>query len=265
MLFNLINLIYLFILFIILLLQYYYNSNNILINKISYSNINKMIQLIELQNQTIITLSDSLSYNNKEDNIQIKGERYNQIESNINNLILKLKQKENEINKLYNIIKDKDNELKNIKENYKVDIKVNSKDISKEIIIKSSSNSYSLTTSNTKFQNECELRYGLSLIDEWKSSKEVWCSNSQQSKLQSSLICYPYKQKHKQSYDMFCEANNFIIDFSKVKGQHSKTKMRGDSYLNFESNSLLSSCKKTNLYKEQYFMPHHSLQVIILY
>ena len=69
----------------------------------------------------------------------------------------------------------------------------------------------------TDMEADCENRYGLTLIENWKKAGEVWCTDG----AQSVLKCYPYHQKHKQldgrGPDMFCEATNFVIDFSKVR------------------------------------------------
>jgi len=69
----------------------------------------------------------------------------------------------------------------------------------------------------TKFEQECENRYGLHLADLWKGERQIWCND--ESGL-STLVCYPYHQQHKRldgrGPDMFCEATNFLVDFSKV-------------------------------------------------
>jgi hypothetical protein len=47
----------------------------------------------------------------------------------------------------------------------------------------------------------CETRFGLSLVDKWKESKQTWCSDKEStasSDTLSSLTCYPYLQWHKQ-------------------------------------------------------------------
>jgi hypothetical protein len=115
-----------------------------------------------------------------------------------------------------------------------------------------------LNIPKTKLEEECENRYGLSLIKEWKSKKETWCKDST-----SSLTCYPYLQVHKNTstnkrYDMFCEAKNFIIDFSKIyKPDITMDIPRQNRYLQYVPGVLQSSCQKTTLYNEELFMPHH--------
>lgn len=87
-----------------------------------------------------------------------------------------------------------------------------SKDISSP-----SSSSYSLDVPPAKLQAECEAYYGMQLVDNWRAKKELWCGTDEGASMQSSLHCYPYTQHHKNSPDMFCEATNFVIDFSKVR------------------------------------------------
>ena len=97
----------------------------------------------------------------------------------------------------------------------------------------------------------------MELVDVWKKGAEVWCDNEDSdSHIKSKLICYPYhqvlflknihfllffsclhflsiyfqilsihflyflkahKKLDKRGPDMFCEAKNFFIDFSKVR------------------------------------------------
>lgn len=122
----------------------------------------------------------------------------------------------------------------------------------------------------TKFENECEARYGLELVDSWRKNEEVWCeapAGEGDSTMKSELKCYPYHQAHKKldgrQADLFCEATNFVIDFSKVSGEVvGKGKpSKGSEYLAFSEGSLLSSCRKTAKYQERLFMPHHARQV----
>mmetsp|Transcript_19965 Transcript_19965/g.28603 ORF Transcript_19965/g.28603 Transcript_19965/m.28603 type:complete len:582 (+) Transcript_19965:16-1761(+) len=115
-------------------------------------------------------------------------------------------------------------------------------------------------------EKDCESRYGMQLVEEWRKSEQIWCKTDPNNQISSELRCFPYHQKHKQldgrGPDMFCEATNFVIDFSKVHGDHSTSKPAlYDQYLSFGGSSLLSSCSKTNEYQPQLFMPHHSLQM----
>jgi hypothetical protein len=69
-------------------------------------------------------------------------------------------------------------------------------------------------------ENHCEERYGIPLIEKWVKSEEIWCAEQSPTKFPSELKCYPYHQEHKKldgrGPDLFCEATNFFIDFSKV-------------------------------------------------
>ncbi len=124
----------------------------------------------------------------------------------------------------------------------------------------------------TDFENDCESRYGVHLVEEWAKSKEIWCEpdSSLSSNLDelSSLECYPYHQKHKQldgrGPDLFCVAKNMFVDFSKISRidhDNSHKPELGSQYLQFSERSLFGSCKKTNQYNRRLFMPHQSLQV----
>jgi hypothetical protein len=68
----------------------------------------------------------------------------------------------------------------------------------------------------SSFDSDCDQRYGYELISQWREAKESWCVPNEESEIKSSMTCYPYKQKHKSVPDIFCEAKNFIIDFSGV-------------------------------------------------
>jgi hypothetical protein len=114
----------------------------------------------------------------------------------------------------------------------------------------------------SRMDDHCEPRFGLELIENWRKSEQTWCESDPGEKIESTLKCYPYKQAHKNDKDMFCEATNFIIDFSKVTGKHGSSKPpRGDQYLTFAKRSILSSCKKTSKFNPRLFMPHNSRQV----
>ena len=71
-------------------------------------------------------------------------------------------------------------------------------------------------------EKECENKYGMQLADLWAARREVWCQDTTTPNEadKSQLICYPYHQEHKKrdgrGPDMFCEATNMFIDFSKV-------------------------------------------------
>jgi len=131
-----------------------------------------------------------------------------------------------------------------------------------------SKHSYSLDVEDVELQKHCEAKFGVSLIDNWRASQQVWCSghNNNKSQIQSELRCYPYHQLHKQrdgrGPDMFCEATNFVIDFSKVHGHASGSKPHlGAQYHTFDSGSLQGNCHITNQYRQELFMPHQAQQM----
>lgn len=77
----------------------------------------------------------------------------------------------------------------------------------------------------TSMEDHCEQRYGLELADEWRKKEEIWCTGpSDDVAMKSELKCYPYHQAHKKldgrGPDLFCEATNFVMDFSKVLIAH---------------------------------------------
>ena len=77
------------------------------------------------------------------------------------------------------------------------------------------------------------------------------------------MTCYSHKHFFNKEKQWFCVAENFVVDFSKVKGSHSKTKPpRGAAqYHSFEHGSLSADCIKTGAYKSVHFMHHHGLQM----
>lgn len=118
----------------------------------------------------------------------------------------------------------------------------------------------------TRLQESCEQRFGVRLIDDWRSHEELWCSNSDNNQLKSELRCFPYHQEHKKldgkGPDVFCEATNFFMDFSKIHGEASNLKQHlGQQYLQFTQGSIFSPCTRTSNYRHDLFMPHHSLQM----
>jgi hypothetical protein len=146
-----------------------------------------------------------------------------------------------------------------------------------------------LDVEDVELQKHCEAKFGVSLIDNWRASQQVWCSSednantvhsnsnsnsdrntdnkhTDNTQMPSELKCYPYHQLHKQrdgrGPDMFCEATNFVIDFSKVHGHVSGSKPHlGAQYHAFDMGSLQGSCRITNQYRPELFMPHHAQQM----
>lgn len=72
----------------------------------------------------------------------------------------------------------------------------------------------------TSMEQACDDRYGNGLLRKWKAAKQTWCHDLEGGDTSGSLICYPYHQEHKKldgrGADVFCEARNLFMDFSKV-------------------------------------------------
>ena len=216
----------------------------------------KLVRLTLIQNQTISTLI-SIIENSKIDsnkNLQNKIESKN-LNMNYNDTKIECVCNNNcstsNTDKSTNIMT---NEIENLIQT------INTNNIAS----KSNINSKHTEVNLAKYEDFCEKRYGLQLVDLWAKSEESWCNTNINSKFQSELKCYPYHQEHKKldgrGPDIFCEATNFFIDFSKVHGSRdggSKTQ----AYLSFDQGSLISSCTKTSNYKHGLFMPHHALQM----
>jgi hypothetical protein len=127
----------------------------------------------------------------------------------------------------------------------------------------------------TSMDENCEARFGLGLADKWRATKEEWCtppkeiaSVSEGGGATSSIHCYPYTQTHKHggsrrsSTDLFCEGRNILIDFTKVLGEHGRTKPRlGSQYLSFSDAATQAACKPTKKFGRVSFMPHMNLQM----
>jgi hypothetical protein len=118
-------------------------------------------------------------------------------------------------------------------------------------------------------EDECEAKYGVELVNIWKKNEEMWCALPQGAAVvESELKCYPYHQAHKKldgrAPDLFCEATNFVIDFSKVSGDiaNKGKPAKGSEYLTFGEGSLQSTCRKTASYQSRLFMPHFGKQVL---
>lgn len=197
-------------------------------------NIRNLIRLIELQNQTISSLTRTTS---------------DESSSQISKLLQVIHEKDMQISTLQSTV----TQHKEREQQYA------SQEVSHSSSHSPSSNTYS--TPMTSLEQDCDARYGYHLIDAWRSSRQIWCTSPA-----SSLVCYPYHQEHKKldgrGPDMFCEATNFIIDFSKVSGSPSSHKpQKGSEYLDFAPGSLVSNCRRTDQYREALFMPHHKRQM----
>ena len=117
----------------------------------------------------------------------------------------------------------------------------------------------------SKFHSNCESRFGVRLIKEWRNNRQTWCTTTS-GNVTYELICYPMHQAHKKingrGEDLFCEANNIFLDFSKVFGNVPSHKSRGlEMYLNFQDGSIFSPCIKTSYFNQRLFMPHHQIQM----
>jgi len=197
----------------------------------SAADIDRMVRLIQLQNETISALSSHVTSSGKAD---------------VNDLLQLLKDKDAEIERLTAIAAHRPSQPSTHTPS----------------VALSSQRSGPLSVPPSTMEASCEARFGMQLVDDWRASKQEWCVTENGAPMESKLLCYPHKQHHKASPDMFCEATNFIIDFSKISGQHgTKKPTRGDQYLSFRDESLLSPCKKTDRYKPHLFMPHHRLQM----
>ena len=109
---------------------------------------------------------------------------------------------------------------------------------------------------------ECEAKYGYSLVKKWRDAKETWCEGQH-----SNIECYPYHQQHKKldgrGPDMFCVGHNVVVDFGAIEGEVSDAggHAKLTKYLKFKKGSLTSSCKKTSHWKSSLFMPHNVQQM----
>jgi len=146
---------------------------------------------------------------------------------------------------------------------------------------------------------ECERKYGMQLVDLWRANREVWCEDTKNTQApeadKSRLVCYPYHQvtcavpspssgrtyphtssptndnggqEHKKrdgrGPDLFCEATNVFVDFSKVHGDAAvgRKPPLGQQYLAFDRGSIFSAaCERTPQFKPHLFMPHHAAQM----
>ena len=137
-----------------------------------------------------------------------------------------------------------------------------------ETAISSSFNGETMQTSLiSDVEAECESRYGMEIITEWRNKGKTWCKSSQSKHLESEIKCYPNLQYHNSNsrfikYDTFCEAKNIFINFSKVS-PHSYSKGTASSekqtYFNYDPGFLFSNCHKTNEYNKNLLMSQQKL------
>ena len=134
-----------------------------------------------------------------------------------------------------------------------------------------SNSTLSLNVTKSNHDSMCERRFGISLIENWKKSEQVWCSNDDvhgHNNMKSELKCFPYRQEHKapESFpDMFCVATNFFVNFAGIYGGNDPPPLNknppGLQYYAFGAGSMFSTCNKTDKWYSPYFMPHTSNQV----
>jgi len=243
-------------------------------------------KLLRSQNQTISTLMELLDSSMSRH--LVKGEIKDSMMNKIAQLVEKVQHKDSEIERLVD-------EIEVLKQNQWKGVECNNSDhngvtfservtndrgnavsvlqLGKDALtapvsectgVNSRAISLELHPPLSQMEDKCEKRYGLELIHEWRKSRQVFCSSEggHLSAAKSELVCYPYKQAHK-SYaeDIFCEATNFVVDFSKIKGSIPTSKPPlGSQYLEFAQGSLQSACSKTQK-MGNHFMPHHALQM----
>lgn len=176
-------------LFFMYLIQHQHSTVRLHENSSIDPEVSKLLDLITLQNKTILLLQTQLSKESakRDENKNILHE--NHLQSPLTKLTIE---------------EDKPI-VRSIQENE----------------IPTVSSSSSIITShelNSKFESECDGKYGEAFISNWRDSKQIWCEDET-----SSLICYPYHQAHKKldgrGPDLFCEARDFVIDFAKVSSR----------------------------------------------
>ncbi|CAM9404197.1 unnamed protein product, partial [Discosporangium mesarthrocarpum] len=120
----------------------------------------------------------------------------------------------------------------------------------------------------THMERECYENLSYGLLERWARAKTTFCSGGGGLGLESSIECYPYKQRHRNKADVFCEARNVFIDFSKVSrehGHHANQKgprgKKSGSYHNFKHGNIFATCTKTKDFQVDKFMPHQQLQM----
>ncbi|GMH69624.1 hypothetical protein TL16_g05204 [Triparma laevis f. inornata] len=99
------------------------------------------------------------------------------------------------------------------------------------------SDSFPLTSTT----ESCDSRFGTGLIESFKNSPIDICTGGT-----SKLTCYGHKHPFNSKKQFFCIAQNFEIDFNKVKGTHgAKKNSRGnEQYHSFERGAVKADCEK---------------------
>lgn len=234
-------------LLVLVLLQFVHHRKNVAEDNVPILDVHthNLLRVIDQQNSTLTELMNI-----------VRGDSN---DKKISYLFEKLHHKDLEIETLS---ADLENSLRKISELEKITSNVDSAS-NKYVNDHVPKNNLYFKSNMSKFEQNCEKRYGLSLIHEWRDSKKTYCSTTKGER-ESELICYPYIQEHKKresTKDIFCEAKNFFVDFSKISGEASSQKPSlGHQYLNFQKGSMFSTCSKTSFY-DGHFMNHHRAQM----
>lgn len=189
--------------------------------KLSDSDIDKLVNLVLIQNQTIAMLEQHILLS-KEGLDQAFQDKVLAIGKLMDQLVDAAPEGGGAIDSGNSV---EDDNRKSVSSIHKCPVCITSAVNSVERNSIYGSNSYSnssITLPSTSMEKDCEKRYGLELVQQWKKNKEVWCASGSNSVVESELVCYPYHQHHKKldgrTADVICEAKNFVIDFSKVNG-----------------------------------------------
>lgn len=215
---------------LIIILIFALNFRAIISRESDSCNYNHLLEIIQVQNKTIYALEHAIDYSHLHNDIN-KNDKRTQISDNRQSSLTTLTAEPQS---------DFQRSLIRIKSNH---------------------------------ETECEARYGLmDLVNIWTSHKEIWCSGSGDIHIhggipyKAEITCYPYHQMHKRrdgrGQDMYCEATNIFLDFTKIHGEsfHKKPPIH-QQYLRFDRGSIFSTCRKTRFYNPNIFMPHHALQM----
>lgn len=166
---------------------------------------NSLLTLIYQHNETINKLISKNDLNSKSTDEIIDFIAAKDMEiKRLNNVILEQKQ----------LLDKQSNDIKRLSD---LSQQLSSKQINQKQISENMNNLSLIPLPLTNMEDMCDQRYGHGLLNGWKKSKQIWCDSNDHS---SNIVCYPYLQEHKKldgrGEDMFCEATNLYIDFTKV-------------------------------------------------
>ncbi|KAF0974999.1 hypothetical protein FDP41_005752 [Naegleria fowleri] len=105
---------------------------------------------------------------------------------------------------------------------------------------------------------ECDSSFGLSFYQGWRNGKQMYCKpihkkgNTEEAE-NSSVTCYRYRQPKHSGMDIFCEMQNVMFDFSKLKTMTSDCQHMWDidgckRYYEFNEGAMLGMCKKESFF-----------------